>query len=91
MFLLTEGIIAKIQEKSKSDRAYGINPVVHSLIVDGVCAGVGSVLSFLPTIVVLFFFLCFVGFLCLLLDFGLLGFVGVLSASNVLICGVISG
>jgi len=37
--------------------AYGINPVVHSLIVDGVLAGVGSVLSFLPTIVVLFFFL----------------------------------
>ena len=37
--------------------AYGINPVVHSLIVDGVFAGVGSVLSFLPLIVVLFFFL----------------------------------
>lgn len=37
--------------------AYGINPVVHSLLIDGVFAGVGSVLSFLPTIVVLFFFL----------------------------------
>ena len=37
--------------------AYGINPVVHSLIIDGVFAGVGSVLSFLPIIVVLFFFL----------------------------------
>jgi len=37
--------------------AYGINPVVHSLIVDGIFAGVGSVLSFLPIIVVLFFFL----------------------------------
>ncbi len=37
--------------------AYGINPVVHSLIIEGVFAGVGSVLSFLPTIVVLFFFL----------------------------------
>ena len=36
---------------------YGINPVVHSLIIDGVFAGVGSVLSFLPIIVVLFFFL----------------------------------
>lgn len=34
-----------------------INPVVHSLVVDGICAGVGSVLSFLPTIVTLFFFL----------------------------------
>lgn len=36
---------------------YGINEVVHSLIIDGVFAGVGSVLSFLPNIVVLFFFL----------------------------------
>lgn len=36
---------------------YGINPVVHSLIIDGVFAGVGSVLSFIPTIVILFFFL----------------------------------
>ena len=37
--------------------AYGINPVVQSLIIDGIFAGVGSVLSFLPVIVVLFFFL----------------------------------
>lgn len=37
--------------------AYGINPLVHSLIIDGIFAGVGSVLSFLPVIVVLFFFL----------------------------------
>lgn len=37
--------------------AYGLNPVVHSLVIDGVFAGVGSVLSFLPIIVVLFFFL----------------------------------
>ena len=50
-------------EKLCSDRveqaltAYGMNPVVNSLIVDGVFAGVGSVLSFLPVIVVLFFFL----------------------------------
>ena len=35
----------------------GLNSTVHSLIIDGVFAGVGSVLSFLPTIVVLFFFL----------------------------------
>ena len=35
----------------------GINQMVHSLIIDGVYAGVGSVLSFLPIIVVLFFFL----------------------------------
>ena len=37
--------------------AYGINPVVHSLIVDGIFTGVGTVLSFLPIIVTLFFFL----------------------------------
>lgn len=37
--------------------AYGINPVVQSLVIDGVFKGVGSVLSFLPTIVVLFLFL----------------------------------
>lgn len=37
--------------------AFEINPVVHSLVIDGICAGVGSVLSFLPTIVTLFFFL----------------------------------
>ena len=37
--------------------AYGLNPIVHSLIIDGIFAGVGSVLSFLPVIVVLFFFL----------------------------------
>ena len=36
---------------------YGINPVVHSLVIDGIFAGVGSVLSFLPIIVTLFFFL----------------------------------
>lgn len=36
---------------------FGINPVVHSLVIDGICSGVGSVLSFLPTIVTLFFFL----------------------------------
>ena len=43
-----------------ADRAltvYGINPVVHSLIIDGIFAGVGSVVSFLPLIVTLFFFL----------------------------------
>ena len=43
-----------------ADRAltvYGINPVVHSLVIDGIFAGVGSVLSFLPIIVTLFFFL----------------------------------
>ena len=36
---------------------FGLNPVMHSLIINGIFAGVGSVLSFLPTIVTLFFFL----------------------------------
>jgi ferrous iron transport protein B len=36
---------------------YGINNVVHSLVIDGIFAGVGSMLSFLPIIVTLFFFL----------------------------------
>lgn len=58
---LSEGLSICIdfitQLASNGLTAYGINPVVHSLIIDGVFAGVGSVLSFLPTIVVLFFFL----------------------------------
>ena len=37
--------------------SYGLNSAVHSLVVDGICVGVGSVLSFLPMILVLFFFL----------------------------------
>ena len=37
--------------------AYGINPVVHSLVIDGIFKGVGSVLAFPPIIVTLFFFL----------------------------------
>ncbi|MEA5040704.1 MAG: ferrous iron transport protein B [Clostridiaceae bacterium] len=37
--------------------AWGVNPVVHSLLIDGVFAGVGGVLTFLPIIVTLFFFL----------------------------------
>lgn len=34
-----------------------VNEVVHSLVIDGICAGIGSVLSFLPIIILLFFFL----------------------------------
>ena len=37
--------------------AWGVNDVLHSLVIDGIFEGVGSVLSFLPVIVVLFFFL----------------------------------
>lgn len=52
--LLIDDITALVD---KGLTAYGINPVVHSLVIDGIFAGVGSVLSFLPIIVVLFFFL----------------------------------
>lgn len=55
--LLSLGIDKITQIVDKALDAYGINPVVHSLIIDGVFAGVGSVLSFLPIIVTLFFFL----------------------------------
>lgn len=54
---LSLGIDKLIDLADKGLTAYGINPVVHSLIIDGVFAGVGSVLSFLPIIVTLFFFL----------------------------------
>ena len=54
---LAYGIDALTALVSQGLTAYGINPVVHSLIIDGIFAGVGSVLSFLPIIVVLFFFL----------------------------------
>jgi len=37
--------------------AYGLNPVIHSLIIDGIFTGVGAVLMFIPLIIVLFFFL----------------------------------
>lgn len=55
--LLAMGIDAFIAMCDRALAAYGINPVVHSMIIDGAFAGVGSVLSFLPIIVVLFFFL----------------------------------
>ncbi len=51
------GIDALTDLADRALTAYGINPVVHSLAVDGIFAGVGSVLSFLPIIVMLFFFL----------------------------------
>ena len=55
--LLSMGIDALTAVTDRALTAYGINPVVHSLITDGIFAGIGSVLSFLPLIVVLFFFL----------------------------------
>lgn len=55
--LLAAGIAALTAAVDAGLTAYGLNLVVHSLVIDGVFAGVGSVLSFLPIIVVLFFFL----------------------------------
>ena len=55
--LLAVGIDALTALVDGALTAYGINPVVHSLIIDGIFAGVGSVLVFLPIIVTLFFFL----------------------------------
>ena len=55
--LLSEGIDLLTAVVSDALTAYGMNSVVHSLVIDGIFAGVGSVLSFIPTIVVLFFFL----------------------------------
>ena len=49
------GLLTNIVDKGLT--AYGINPVVHSLVIDGIFNGVGSVLAFLPIIVTLFFFL----------------------------------
>lgn len=55
--LLGAGIDALTSLVDGALTAYGLNPVVHSLVIDGIFAGVGSVLSFLPIIVTLFFFL----------------------------------
>ena len=55
--LLGLGVDALTGLVDRALTAYGINPVVHSLIIDGIFAGVGSVLVFLPIIVTLFFFL----------------------------------
>lgn len=70
VFYLTFGLIGKILSDgfeslldftiSKIDIAltnYGLNEVVHSLLVSGVLRGISSVLSFLPTVVTLFLFL----------------------------------
>ena len=55
--LLEVGIDALTRLVDSGLTAYGINPVVQSLIIYGIFAGVGSVLVFLPIIVTLFFFL----------------------------------
>ncbi len=55
--LMEDGIAAIIASADTGLKAFGTNDVVRSLAVDGVLTGVGSVLTFLPIIVVLFLFL----------------------------------
>ena len=55
--LLAMGIDALTAVVDRALTTYGLNPVVRSLLIDGIFQGVGSVLSFLPIIVTLFFFL----------------------------------
>ena len=55
--LLDIGIGALTDIVDRGMTAANVNPVLHSLVIDGIFTGVGSVLSFLPVIVTLFFFL----------------------------------
>ena len=55
--LMEAGVEALTVLADSALTAAGVNPAVHSLIIDGIFAGVGGVLSFLPIIVTLFFFL----------------------------------
>ena len=55
--LLAAGIDRLTTLTDNALTAWEVNPAVHSLVIDGIFTGVGSVLSFLPIIVVLFFFL----------------------------------
>ena len=56
-WLLEQGIGALTALTDKALTAAGVNEVLHGLVIDGIFQGVGSVLSFLPIIVTLFFFL----------------------------------
>ena len=55
--LLEKGIDYLTAQVDQLLTAWSVNPVLHSLVIDGIFKGVGSVLSFLPIIVVLFLFL----------------------------------
>lgn len=55
--LLEVGIDALTAAADSTLTAWNVNAAVHSLVIDGIFTGVGSVLSFLPIIVTLFFFL----------------------------------
>lgn len=55
--LLEKGIDYLTAQMNQLLTAWSVNTVLHSLVIDGIFKGVGSVLSFLPIIVVLFLFL----------------------------------
>ncbi len=55
--ILETGIEALTGVVDAGMTSLGVNSAIHSLVIDGIFAGVGSVLSFLPIIVTLFFFL----------------------------------
>ena len=55
--LLDMGITALGNQVDALMASWNVNPALHSLVIDGIFNGVGSVLSFLPIIVTLFFFL----------------------------------
>ena len=55
--LLVFGIASLSDVFERALTAYGLNTVVRSLLIDGIFAGVGAVISFLPIIIILFFFL----------------------------------
>ena len=55
--VLESGIDGLTEIVSQALAAWGVNEMLHSLVIDGIFSGVGSVLSFLPIIVTLFFFL----------------------------------
>ena len=55
--LVSTGVDVCLDALAAGCEAWGLNPVAQGLLVDGVGAGVGAVIGFLPTIVTLFFFL----------------------------------
>ena len=55
--LVSEGVDITLNALAAGLESWGLNPVAESLLIDGVGAGVGAVIGFLPTIVTLFFFL----------------------------------
>ncbi|MGN1225268.1 MAG: ferrous iron transport protein B, partial [Ruminococcus sp.] len=55
--ILDSGITLVTEHLDRIFDSWHVNHVLHSLVIDGICNGVGSVLSFMPIIVTLFFFL----------------------------------